>query len=80
MDIQGQLPAALCALHNFILTNEVDAVSDCSMGRLDDDAINSWHDEALFQDTFDELAEETWMIDVMRLQRTCGRITSADSL
>jgi hypothetical protein len=27
------------------------------MGRLDDDDINSCHDEALFQDTFDELAE-----------------------
>jgi hypothetical protein len=24
MDIQGQLPAALCALHNFILANEGD--------------------------------------------------------
>jgi hypothetical protein len=57
MDIQGQLPATLCALHNFILANEVDAVSDCSMGRLDNDDINSCHDEALFQDTFDELAE-----------------------
>jgi hypothetical protein len=39
------------------LANEVDAVSDCSMGRLDDDDINSCHEEALFQDTFDELAE-----------------------
>jgi hypothetical protein len=57
MDIQGQLPATLCALHNFILANEVDAVSDCSMGRLDDDNINSCHDEALFQDTFNDLAE-----------------------
>jgi hypothetical protein len=57
MDIQGRLPAALCALHNFILANEVDAVGDCSMGRLDNDDINSCHDEALFQDTFDELAE-----------------------
>jgi hypothetical protein len=27
------------------------------MGRLDNDNINSCHDEALFQDTFDELAE-----------------------
>jgi hypothetical protein len=27
------------------------------MGRLDDDNINSCHDEALFQDTFNELAE-----------------------
>jgi hypothetical protein len=27
------------------------------MGRLDDDDINSCHDEALFQDTFNELAE-----------------------
>jgi hypothetical protein len=57
MDIQGRLPAALCALHNFILANEVDAVSDCSMGRLDDDDIISSHNEALFQDTSDELAE-----------------------
>jgi hypothetical protein len=57
MDIQGQLPATLCALHNFILANEVDAVSDCSMGRLDDDNIISCHDEALFQDTSNELAE-----------------------
>jgi hypothetical protein len=27
------------------------------VGRLDDDNINSCHDEALFQDTFNELAE-----------------------
>jgi hypothetical protein len=57
VDIQGQLPTTLCALHNFILVNEVDAVSDCSMGRLDDDVINSCHDKVLFQDTFNELAE-----------------------
>jgi hypothetical protein len=57
IDIQGRLPATLCALHNFILANEVDAVGDCSMGRLDNDDINSCHDEALFQDTFNELAE-----------------------
>jgi hypothetical protein len=38
--------------------NEVkDAVSDCSRGRLDNDDINSCHDEALCQDTFNELAE-----------------------
>jgi hypothetical protein len=49
MDIQGQLPATLCALHNFfILANEIGAVGDCSMGRLDDDNINSCHDEELF--------------------------------
>jgi hypothetical protein len=57
MDIQGWLPTALCALHNFILENEVDTVGDCSMGRMDDDNINSCHNEALFQDTFDELVE-----------------------
>jgi hypothetical protein len=65
MDIQSQLPATLCVLHNFILANEVDAVGDCSMGRLDDDDINSCHDEALFRTPLMSLQRETWMIDVM---------------
>jgi hypothetical protein len=65
MDIQGQLPATLCALYNFILENKVDAVSDCSMGRLDDDNINSCYDEALFKTPSRSLQRETWMIDMM---------------
>jgi hypothetical protein len=67
MDIQSQLPAALCALHNFILANEVDAVSDCSTGRLYNDDINSCHDEALFRTPSMSLQRQTWMIDIMQL-------------
>jgi hypothetical protein len=64
IDIQGRLLTALCAIHNFILANEVDAVSGCSMGRLDNDDIMIRH---FFRTPLMSLQRETWMIDVMQL-------------